>query len=70
MIYVYWLNRLLYEYHHLSFNEVCDLFDKAVEEYGEEQLIELGTQIIEDIQDNKYEDRSNLKNLKALKPKK
>lgn len=64
---LYWI--MLYENHHLSFDEVNELFDKAVEEYGENQLVELGQQMIEEVQENKFEDKE-LKNLKALKPKK
>ena len=64
---LYWI--MLYENHHLSFDEVSELFDKAIEEYGENQLVELGQQMIEEVQENKFEDKE-LKNLKALKPKK
>jgi hypothetical protein len=65
---LYWI--MLYEYHHLSINDAYELFDKAVKEYGEAQLVELGQQMIDDIQEDKYQDTSKLKNLTALKPKK
>jgi hypothetical protein len=65
---LYWI--MLYEHHHLSFNEVCELFDKAVKEYGETQVVQLGEQMVDEVQENKYENTSEIKNLKALKPKK
>ena len=61
---------MLYENHHLSFEEVSDLIDKAIKEYGEAQLNALGEQMYDQVQTNQYEDTSKLKNLKALKPKK
>jgi len=65
---LYWI--MLYENHHLSFEEVSDLIDKAIKEYGEVQLNALGEQMYDQVQTNQYEDTSKLKNLKALKPKK
>ena len=58
----YWM--ALYQYHKLSIKDASDLFDKALEEYGIEQLAELAQQILEDINTN---NNQNLKNLKALK---
>lgn len=65
---LYWI--MLYENYHLSFDEVSKLVDKAFEEYGEAQVVALGEQMVDEVQENKYEDTSKLKNLKALKPKK
>ena len=62
---LYWI--MLYEMHKLDYKEVEVLWDKAEKEYGVEQLMDLGTQMIEDANTNKAQ---NLKNLKALRPKK
>ena len=62
---LYWI--MLYEEHKLDYKDVEILWDKAVEEYGEEQLAELAFQMIEDANTDKT---TNLKNLKALRPKK
>ena len=62
----YWI--ALYENHKLPLNEVTNLFEKAEEEYGIEQLIELANQMIETTNINKYGNRENkeLKKLTAL----
>lgn len=62
---LYWI--MLYEEHKLDYKDVEVLWDKAVEEYGVDQLVELAFQMIEDANTNKT---ANLKNLKALRPKK
>lgn len=62
---LYWI--MLYENHKLDYKEVESLWDKAVEEYGEGQLVELAFQMIEDANTDKT---TKLKNLKALRPKK
>lgn len=62
---LYWI--MLYEEHKLDYKDVEILWDKAVEEYGEEQLVELAFQMIEDANTDKT---SKVKNLKALRPKK
>lgn len=62
---LYWI--MLYEEHKLDYKDVEILWDKAVEEYGVDQLAELAFQMIEDANTNKV---NNLKNLKALRPKK
>lgn len=62
---LYWI--MLYEEHKLDYKDVEVLWDKAIEEYGVDQLVELAFQMIEDANTNKTE---NLKNLKALRPKK
>jgi len=63
---LYWI--MLYENHKLSLDEVNELYDKAVKEYGEEQLIALAMQMIEDINTNRV-NAEELKKLPALKPK-
>lgn len=63
---LYWI--MLYENHKLSLSEVSELFDKAIEEYGEEQLIQLASQMIEDANINKMQQTSELKKLPALRP--
>lgn len=62
---LYWI--MLYEEHKLNYKDVEILWDKAVEDYGVDQLIELAFQMIEDANTDKT---SGLKNLKALRPKK
>lgn len=63
---LYWI--MLYENHKLSLNEVNNLYDKAIKEYGEQQLIQLATQMIEEANINKMEEPTELKKLPALKP--
>lgn len=66
---LYWI--MLYENHKFSFKQASDLYEKAVEEYGEGQLIALGNQMIEDANKDKLaKENSELKNLAALRPKK
>ena len=64
---LYWI--MLYDHHKLDITKVRKLWDKAVNEYGLEQLIELSMQMLDDANKNRTENR-NLKNLKALRPKK
>ena len=63
----YWI--ALYENHKLSINETTELFKKAEEEYGLEQLINLANQMVEDANTNKY-GTTEIKKLKALRPAK
>lgn len=66
---LYWI--MLYTEHKLSVNQANELYDKAILEYGEEQLIELGRQMIEDTNMDKVsKNKENLKNLTALRPTK
>lgn len=62
---LYWI--MLYTHHKLSISEASDLYEKARLEYGDEQLVLLGQQMIEAV--NKAP-QSELKNLSALKPTK
>lgn len=62
----YWI--ALYETHKLTLNESYDVFNKAIEEYGLEQLASLAAQMIEDV--NNYQYGKNLKKLTALRPAK
>lgn len=64
---LYWI--MLYTEHKLSISEASDLYDKACEEYGDEQVIGLGIQMVQDTNMNTNPNKE-LKNLKALKPKK
>ena len=62
---------MLYENYKFSLSKASELYDKAVEEYGEGQIIALGNQMIEDANIDKFaKDNSELKNLTALRPKK
>lgn len=68
---MYWI--LLYTNHQLSQEKVNELYDLACKEYGEEQLIQLADQIVDDVNRNIYqkeENDNNLKKLTALRPKK
>lgn len=47
---MYWI--MLYTNHKLSYNQVHDLYNKAVKEYGEEQLSLLVDQMIDDVNTN------------------
>lgn len=64
---LYWI--MLYTEHKLSLAQVNELYDKACEEYGEVQLIQLAQQMIEDMNIDKIS-KTELKNLAALRPKK
>ena len=63
----YWV--VLYTHHKLPLSEVKVLFEKAVNEYGIEQLAQLANQMIEQINTDMFQN-TEIKNLKALKPKK
>ena len=63
---LYWI--MLYEEHKLNLKDVEELWNKAVNEYGADALIQLGVQMIEEANINKQS--NNLKKLDALKPKK
>ena len=62
-IYVKWYWIALYTNHKLTLSEVNDLFTKAEEEYGIEQLIELANKMTEQANKNQ---NANLKKLEAL----
>lgn len=62
----YWV--ALYENHKLPISEVKNLFAKAEEEYGLEQLIGLANQMVEDANTDRY--GAKTKKLKALRPTK
>lgn len=64
---LYWI--MLYTHHKLSISEAKNLYEKACEEYGDEQVILLARQMIEDVNTNPNKNEK-LKNLAALKPKK
>ncbi len=65
---LYWI--MLYETHKFNFKEAQEIYNLACEEYGEVQVIQLGTQMLEEANIDKYAKKGNLKNLKALKPAK
>lgn len=64
---LYWI--MMYTDQKLTISEVNDLYDKACEEYGEEQIIALADQIVEDANSNKV-NKDELKKLPALRPRK
>lgn len=66
-IYVEFYWTALYTYHKLNIKEARELFNKAVKEYGFQQLVDLALQMIEDMNTDKFS--GGLKNLKALRPK-
>lgn len=68
---MYWI--LLYTNHKLNIDEVSKLYDIACEEYGEENIIALADQMVDDANRNMYEKEKSdkeLKKLTALRPKK
>ena len=64
---LYWI--MLYTHHQLKIDEAKELYAKAQKEYGDEQLILLGQQMVEDVNTNQNQSEE-LKNLTALKPTK
>lgn len=64
---LYWI--MLYTEHKLSITNANELYDEAIKEYGETQLIELAQQMIEDMNIDNIS-KTELKNLTALRPKK
>ena len=64
---LYWI--MLYTEHKLSITKANELYDEAIKEYGETQLIELAQQMIEDMNIDNVS-KTELKNLTALRPKK
>ena len=60
---------MLYTNHKLEFEDANKLYDDAIKEYGEAQLIALAVQMINDINDNKFEEQQEPKKLQALKPR-
>lgn len=65
---LYWI--MLYTEHKLPLSEVETLYDKASEEYGENNLIALAQQMIDDASIDKVTKDKELKNLTALRPTK
>lgn len=66
---VFWV--LLYTNHKLSLSEASELYDKACQEYGREQVDELVSLMISEVNSNKFENENkDLKNLKALHQRK
>lgn len=64
---LYWI--MLYTNHKLDLKDAEKLFNKALEEYGLEQLVNLALQMLEDANTDRY-GQSELKKLTALRPKK
>lgn len=60
---LYWI--MLYTEHKLSISDASNLFDKACEEYGFEQVMLLGKQMLDEV--NNDPTPKELKNLAALK---
>ena len=67
---MYWI--LLYNEHKMNINDVKELYNKACEEYGRDQIDALAMQMLNEVNSNKFENNhKELKNLKALyQPKK
>lgn len=64
---LYWI--MLYENHKFSLEKAKELYNLACDEYGEEQVIQLANQMLEDANVNPNK-AGELKNLKALRPAK
>ena len=69
---LYWI--MLYENYKFNLDKVNELYDLAVKEYGEEQLIALGNQMIDDANTNRVQEpekeTKSTKKLQALRPSK
>lgn len=61
----YWM--ALYKHHKLTIKEADDLFYKAIDVYGINQLAELAQQMISDANNQRNGDLKNLKALKSTK---
>lgn len=57
----------LYTHHKLKVDEAKELYDKAEEEYGYEQMFQLVLEMLEDANTDKVTNRKNLKALKSTK---
>lgn len=64
---LYWV--MLYTHHKFSPKEAREVFDKAIEEYGKNQIVELGNMMIEKVNKD-ISPKKQLKNLLAQKPMK
>lgn len=64
---LYWI--MLYTEHKFTISEAKEIYQKGCEEYGEEQIIELGAQMVEEANIDRTSPKE-IKNLPALKPKK
>lgn len=64
---LYWI--MLYENHKLNITDVEKLWDKAVVEYGADQMVALAMQMLDDVNTNQVQ-KNELKKLTALRPKK
>lgn len=64
---LYWI--MLYTNHKLSISEASELYNKACDEYGNEQVILLAQQMVNDVNIDPDKGKQ-LKNLAALKPTK
>jgi hypothetical protein len=64
---LYWI--LLYTNHKLSISDARELYNKACDEYGNEQVILLARQMVDEVNSEPKESKQ-LKNLAALKPTK
>lgn len=64
---MFWI--LLYTNHKLPLEKAKELFDKACEEYGKNQVIALEDQMVDDANKDRVTNE-NLKNLPALRPTK
>ena len=67
---LYWI--MLYENHKFSLEKAKEIYNEACKEYGEEQIIQLGNQMIEDANKDliQEQEQNELKKLKALRPTK
>jgi len=69
---LYWI--MLYTNYQFDMDKVNELYDLAVKDYGEEQLIALGNQMIDDANTNRVQEpekeENTTKKLPALRPSK
>lgn len=62
---LFWI--MLNTNHHLTYKQAEELFDKAIETYGEEQLIQLGDQMVNDANLDRTKKAGDIKKLPALR---
>lgn len=58
---------MLYTHHPLNRTEAHEWYENAISEYGDEQILNLAVQMLQDANDNKVSKETELKKLKALR---
>lgn len=61
---------MLYTHHPMNRDKASEWYNQACKEYGEQQMMALGSQMINDMNDDMNTNQQELKKLKALRPTK